>query len=108
MKTVLKNSRHNHAGIYSSPETFSKGDDIKLKEIQSFFPPLYYLPFIAILLIFLFWMAWRLPLGGVKSNWNMGDLAQIIDTAIINPAIHTSNVFTDFFFWFFFSFYQAR
>ena len=59
MKTVLKNSRHNHAGIYSSPETFSKGDDIKLKEIQSFSPHSFI--FLSLLSFLFFSFGW---LGG--------------------------------------------
>ena len=66
MKMVLKNSRHNRAFFFVA--TDSKGDDIK-RESQSFIPPLVYLPFIAVLpLVFLFYVAWRLPLGVVKSK----------------------------------------
>ena len=46
----------------------------------------------------LLYLAWRLPLGVVKPQWNMSDLAQIIDTVFINPDIYNKahNCFTKF------------
>ena len=61
----------------------------KFKEKSVFFPPLAYLPFIAVLFYsFLFYMAWKLPFGVVKSKRNMADLAQIIGTVFITPVIY--------------------
>ena len=76
------------------PERFSlaisKVGNIKIKRNIS----LYFLfSFIVILLLsflyfFLFCIAWRLSLGDGKSKWNIGDLAQIINTVFINPVIY--------------------
>ena len=41
---------------------------------------------------FLFYMAWRSPLRVMKSKWNTGDTAQIIDTIFINSVIYWNRI----------------
>ena len=82
MKTVSENSLPNQEFFFSRRWRYKNW--LKEPGVSLFSPPLVYLPFIAVLsLFFLFYMAWRLPLGVVKSNWNMGDWEQIIDTVLI-------------------------
>ena len=71
MKTVSKNSHPNQAFF------LSRVDNIKVKRKVSFFPSTCLSSFYCgpiSPLFFLLYMAWRLPLGVMKSSQNMGNL----------------------------------
>ena len=77
MKTVLKNWNRALSGRFF----LAKGDDIKVKRKVSpvFLPLSVYLPFIALLSLFLpVYMAWIRPKSLVKSRWNKGDRGRIV------------------------------
>ena len=62
----------------------------KLKEKSVFFSlhSFIFLVLLSFPYVFSVYMAWRLSLGIVKSKWNMGVLAQNIDTVFKNPDIY--------------------
>ena len=88
MKTASKYSRPNQAIFFLARDYLQSWRYKNSKESQSFSPLPSFIFYCCPFPIFFSLTASKLPLGDVKSRWNMGDLAQIIDTVFINPVIH--------------------